>query len=179
MNLSLVWVLNIFHALEFWLINITKKNCFAKSEQQRQRCYCLSLYLSLLKRVVSSVVTYIHETCNFQIFKIQANLCMRGSRKFFRGGPISTAFFKLKRGSKYHEKRAIIGPLAKRHLNGVSLPCQWGPNIECWLGSFAIFQGIQTVLLRNPIFCDFSGGGGPLSPLWIRTCFVAEHYGLN
>ena len=33
----------------------------------------------------------------------------------------------------------------------------------CWLGSFVIFQGIQPVLNRNPIFnfCDFSWGGCP------------------
>ena len=49
-------------------------------------------------------------------------------------------------GSKYHYKRAIIAPPAKRHLNGVSLACRWLPNIECWLGSFVIFQGTWLVL---------------------------------
>ena len=35
---------------------------------------------------------------------------------------------------------AIVGPLAKRHLNGVSLAV-----MECWLsGSFVIFQWIRT-----------------------------------
>ena len=76
-------------------------------------------------------------------------------------------------GSKYHYKRAIIGPPAKRHLNGVSLACRWWPNIECWLGSFKIFQGIRTSIARNPIFLWFfiggggGGGGGsgpPISP---------------
>ena len=33
-------------------------------------------------------------------------------------------------------------PPAKHHLNGVSLACWWWPKIECWLGSFIIFQGI-------------------------------------
>ena len=69
--------------------------------------------------------------------------------------------------SKYHHKRAIIGPLAKRHLNGVSLACRCWPNIECWLGSFVIFQRIRTSIAKNPyILCSFRGGGGPdpLSP---------------
>ena len=36
------------------------------------------------------------------------------------------------RGSKYHYKWAIIGPPAKRHLNGVSLAGRWWwPTIEC------------------------------------------------
>ena len=39
------------------------------------------------------------------------------------------------RGSKHHYMRAIIGPPAKHHLNGISLVYRWWPNIECWLGS--------------------------------------------
>ena len=62
---------------------------------------------------------------------------------------------------KYHYKRAIIGPLAKRHLNGVSLACRCVPNIECWLGSVVIFRGSGPVLLRNPTFLWFLRGGGP------------------
>ena len=40
-----------------------------------------------------------------------------------------------------------------------------------------IFRRSGPVLLRNPIFCDFSGGGGrdPLStPLWIHACNCAH-----
>ena len=33
--------------------------------------------------------------------------------------------------------------------------------MECWLASFVIFRGFEPVLLRNPTFFDFSGGGGP------------------
>ena len=47
------------------------------------------------------------------------------------------------------------------------------PNIECWLGSFVIFQGIRTTIGKKPIVCDFSGrGGGVLTscpPLWTRA----------
>ena len=77
-------------------------------------------------------------------------------------------------GSKYHYEQAIMGPLAKRLLNGVSLACRWWPNVECWLGSFMIFQGIQTSIAKKPyIFVIFQGVGGtdPLSPLlWICAC---------
>ena len=55
-------------------------------------------------------------------------------------------------GSKYHYKRAIIGPPAKRHcLNGVSLVCRLWNNIECWLGSFEILRGSGPVLLKPSI----------------------------
>ena len=58
-------------------------------------------------------------------------------------------------GSKYHYKRAIIGPPAKRHLNGVSLACWWWSNIEFWLGSFVIFQGILTRIAKETLyFCE-------------------------
>ena len=96
---------------------------------------------------------------------------MRRSRKFCQRGGGGGCFFCWWEmgGSKYHYKRAIIGPPAKPHFNGVSLACQWWPNIECWLGSFVIFQGIWTKLLRNPIFLwFFRRGPDPRSPLWIR-----------
>ena len=35
------------------------------------------------------------------------------------------------------------------------------PNIECWLGSFVIFQGIRASIAKKPyIFVIFGGGGG-------------------
>ena len=74
---------------------------------------------------------------------------------------------------QYHFKRAPIGPSTKRHLNGVSLACQWFHNIECWLGSFVIFQGIRTSIGKKPymFFFIFHGGGfGPPVPLWVRPC---------
>ena len=43
---------------------------------------------------------------------------------FVRGGPTLTVFFfqiMRERGSKYHLELVIMGPPAKRHLNGVSL----------------------------------------------------------
>ena len=75
------------------------------------------------------------------------------------------------RGFKYCYKQASISPSAKRHLNGVSLAGQWWPNIEFWLGSFMIVQGIRTSITKKPyIFVIFQwGGGAPSSPLWIRS----------
>ena len=54
--------------------------------------------------------------------------------------------------------------------HGVSLADQWCLNIEYWLGSFLIFQGIPTSIAKKPsIFVIFQGGGGggpdSLSPL--------------
>ena len=92
---------------------------------------------------------------------------MRRSRKFCqgRGGPTVTfCSWWGEGGSKYHYKRAIIGPPAKCHLNGFSLVCWWRPNIECWLDSFVIFRGSRPVLLRNPTFLWFFRGGGVRTP---------------
>ena len=94
------------------------------------------------------------------------NLCQRGASFY---SLFCCCFFKLMRGgSKYHFKGAIIGPPAKLHLNGVSLAGWLWPGIECWLGSFLIYQGIRTSIAQKPYFCDFSGGSGPPAPLWIR-----------
>ena len=49
----------------------------------------------------------------------------------------------------YHFKHAIIGTPAQRHLNGVSLADRWWPNIECCFGSFVIFQGIRTSIVKK------------------------------
>ena len=67
----------------------------------------------------------------------------------------------MRGGSKYHYERAIIGPPAKRHKNGVSLACWCWPKIECWVGSFVIFQGIWTrIAMKSYILVIFLGGGG-------------------
>ena len=79
-------------------------------------------------------------------------------------------FFLVDEGREYN--RAIISPPAKPHLNVVLLVCWWLPTIECWLGSFVIFQGIRgsgPVLLRNSIFLWFFRGVlTPCPRLWIR-----------
>ena len=84
-----------------------------------------------------------------------------GSRKFcHRGSYTDNVYFIYfspffgwwgeERGSKHHLKWATIGPPAKRNLNDLSLAGQWWPNIECWLGSFVIFQGIRTSIAKEP-----------------------------
>ena len=96
-----------------------------------------------------------------------SSIIMRGSRKFCqRGSNFENAIFSWwgEGGPKYHYKRAVTGPLAKRHLNGVSLACRWWPKIECWLCSFVILRGSGPILLRNPKFLWFSGVGGPDPP---------------
>ena len=84
---------------------------------------------------------------------------MRGSRKFWqRGSNYDNALLFNwwgEGGTKYHYKRVNIGPPAKRHLNGVLLACRWWPNIECWLGSFVIFQGIRTSIAKKPYILRF------------------------
>ena len=52
----------------------------------------------------------------------------------------------------------------------------WWPNIECWLGSFEIAQGIWTRIARKPyIFVIFQGRPGPPAPhpldlnMWYHT----------
>ena len=71
----------------------------------------------------------------------------RNQNVFFRGGPNQTTLlvFKLMRGSYYQYKRAIIGPAAKRHLNGVSLAADDGPTVNGDL----IFQGRPLIQHMN------------------------------
>ena len=77
----------------------------------------------------------------------------------------------------------ISGPSSARqrnaiYLNGVSLACRWWPNIECWLGSFIVFQGIRTSIAKKSyIFVIFQRGSvlpapppPPHTHLWIRAC---------
>ena len=66
-----------------------------------------------------------------------------------------------------------MGPPAKRHLNGASLACLIWPNIEYWLGSFALLRGSRPVLLKKTI-CDFPGGVWTPSPLWIHKILDAK-----
>ena len=55
---------------------------------------------------------------------LHGTMGMRGSRMFFPGGISDNVF------------------LWFCHFNGVSLAGGWWPNINCWLGSLVIFQGI-------------------------------------
>ena len=82
---------------------------------------------------------------------------MRGSRKMLseRVQPLTKIFFdEGRKRIQLTLKVAIIGTPTKRYLNDVSLAGRRWPNIECWLGNFVIFQGIQTSTAKkvNPIY---------------------------
>ena len=86
------------------------------------------------------------------------------NRDLIRGKKIQIA---LKTG--YHRSAS------ERHLNSVSLAGQWWPNIECWLGSFVVFQGIRTSIAKKPyVFVIFRRGvltscppsGSTRDPVW-------------
>ena len=94
---------------------------------------------------------------------------------------MTTLFLADEGREEYHYKLAIIGPPAKRYINGFSLAGWWWPIIKCWLGSFLILQGIRASIAKEPyIFVIFQWGPDPLSPpsldqrmmspFWIRSC---------
>ena len=102
---------------------------------------------------------------------------MRRSRKIFQRG------FNF----DYDLKKKILVDEGREDPNttisGPSSAGQWNANIECWLGSFVVLQGIRASIAKKPyIFVIFQGEGQePLSPLWIRTCIVffsKTHYTL-
>ena len=104
---------------------------------------------------------------------------VRGVQRLFYFLFIFLVWWGEEEGSKYHYKWAIVGLPAKRHSNGVSLAGRWWPNIECWISSFVIFQGIQASIATKPfIFVIFQrgGGGGGRSPLWIRAWLCQRRY---
>ena len=97
---------------------------------------------------------------------MQSMICtfMRGSRKistlmflFF----VCFFFLFVDEGRKGIKLLLKLPFPAKRHLDGVSLTSRGWPNIKCWLGSFEIFQEIQTSIAKKHTlyFCDFPGGG--------------------
>ena len=102
-------------------------------------------------------------------FIVFFHLCvsMRGSRKFCQSGSNFGNFFLSwwgEEGSNYHYNRAIIGPPAKRNLNAFRWRAHDGPTLNTGLKALWFFRRSGPVLLRNPIFCDFSGGPDPLPP---------------
>ena len=129
--------------------------------------------MQILIRHKGDQVKMNHLSCLFTDNNIDSNMHLRGSRKFCERGSDTDNFFLYyfitllveKSGVKYHYKGIIVGPPAKRHFNGVSLACRWWPNMECWFGSFAIFQGSGPVLPWDPIFLWFFRGGGGPDPL--------------
>ena len=95
-----------------------------------------------------------------KFLSVSRKLCQR------RSNFPTLRLFEGERGTRYHSKRASIGPPAKRHSNGVSLACQWRLNIKCSRDNFGIFRGSWTVLLRNPMLLRIirRGSGSPPPP---------------
>ena len=123
--------------------------------------YCRIIVQRRIRRACADLPTRQSLRC----WSTQMNAGMYGSRQFCQRGSNFENVFLVDEGSKYHFKRAIIGPPAKRHLNCVSLACRCWPNIECWLGSFVIFQGIRTSIAKKPhIFVIFQRGSRPPGP---------------
>ena len=90
--------------------------------------------------------TYFKHIVNIRV--VRKRMC--GSRNFVRGGPNNTK-------------------------SGPSSAHKWNANIECWLGSFVIFQGIS-IAIKSYILWFFRGvgGGGSGSALEVvRHCFLA------
>ena len=82
-------------------------------------------------------------------------------QKVLSEGSNSDKIFWEERGSKNHQKQAIIWPASKTPLKWHFTFRPIMAHIECWLGSFAIFQGMRTSIAKKPyIFLIFQRGGG-------------------
>ena len=87
---------------------------------------------------------------------------------FLRGGPNSIMLFLVDKGMD-DPNTAINGPSSAHQQNAIEMAFHWRADdrwhyIECWLGSFVIFQGIRTSIAKKPyIFVIFQGGPDPLS----------------
>ena len=56
-------------------------------------------------------------------------------------------------------------------------PASETPNIECWFGSFVIFQQIQPSTAMKPFILWFYGGvWTPCPHLWIRPCVELDYF---
>ena len=99
----------------------------------------------------------------------------RGSRNFCQRGSNFDKVFLVdeRRDDQYTTKS---GPLLVRQRSAILMVFRWRPNdglaLNSGLVALRFFRGARLVLLRKPIFCDLSGGGGvwTLSLLWICPC---------
>ena len=107
-------------------------------------------------------VQYCHNCSN--TMRGSRKLCQRGFDDFFFIVEAVMNEGREERGFKYCYKQASISPSAKRHLNGVSLAGQWWPNIEFWLGSFMVVQGIRNSITKKPYIFVIFQWGDPLPP---------------
>ena len=168
-SLIFVWVKGV-------LYNTTSKT--VKKNLTPQRRTCPQKHLHSLLPSLASCRSAVWETSThslYQIHKDKRHEHARIKKVLSEGFQLRQRLFSLRRQERIqipifagHYRHASKTPF----INGVSLACQWSPNIECWLGSLVNLRGSGPVLLRKPIFLWFfmGGGGGadPLSTLWIR-----------
>ena len=124
--------------------------------------------------------------CIYTSILIAYMYVMRGSGKFCqRGSNYDKVFFSFMRGGG---GRIQIPLLAGHQRPACETPFnafRWradDSNMECWLGSFLIFQGISTSIAKEPyIFVIFQGrgGGGPLAPPLDPHMYVFAKSSLN
>ena len=106
---------------------------------------------------------------------------MHGSRNFCQWGPNYDKVFFIVDEERDDLNTTKCGPLSARQQNaienGVLLADWWWPNIECWLGSFVIFQGIRTSSAKKSyIFFIFQGGGSGPAPPYLDQCMATILY---
>ena len=62
------------------------------------------------------------------------------------------------------KSRPYYWPASGKPFYGVLLAGEWWPNIECWLGSFVVFQGIRTSIAKKPYIFVIFQDPDPLPP---------------
>ena len=100
----------------------------------------------------------------FALGKLIKVIFMLESRKFCQG--VFLSFF-LADEEIENPNTTINGPSSARQRNTIQMAGRWLPNIEWWLCSFVIFQGILTsIAFKETLYFlwFFEGGQNPLSP---------------
>ena len=64
------------------------------------------------------------------------------------------------RRRRMHPNTTIIGPSSAHQRYAIEMAFRWHAHVDPTLNAGLVARGSGQVLLRNPIFCDFSGGEG-------------------
>ena len=103
-------------------------------------------------------------------------LFIHGSRKFCQRGSNSETFFFCwgERWSKYHYRRAIIWPFSETPFKWPFTGMLMMAQNRIWLGSFMIFQGIRTSVVKKLyLFVIFQVGSNLLIRAWcLEGCLL-------
>ena len=103
-----------------------------------------------------------------QMFKLMKHFFLNSIR-IWSGSELWQRFFLFFKGERIQisQKAGHHRHASKTPLNGVSLPCWWWPNVECWLGSFWEFQGIRSSIAKKFyvfVIIQVGRGSGPSAP---------------